>query len=234
MEVSCLRTWRAELMGRASGDVLEIGSGTGANLPYYPGGLRSLTLSEPDPQMLRRLQRKTVRSTTIRHSLTDLAVEQLDFPAASFDTIVSTLVLCSVPSPSAALATIRRLLKPNGQLLVLEHVVAGDNPRLRKWQQRFEPFWTPLCGNCHLTRDTEQLIRAAGFDFETLEHLRSSGGPTIVSPTIMGVARPSGRPTRPDHQPGSINGSGDSTEGRFHDKLTQNSSVPERWIRHGG
>jgi len=187
MERACLGSWRAELLTQGHGHVLEIGSGTGANLPHYPETLNSLTLCEPDPHMRRKLQQKLAKRS-FPVSCVDSSAEQLDFPDASFDCVVSTLVLCSVAHQVTVLTEIRRVLKPEGRLLFIEHVRAAD-PRLFKWQQRLQPLWVPLCGNCHLTRDTEQAIRAAGFEVTGIRHLRSRGAPAVVSPTIIGAAR---------------------------------------------
>jgi ubiquinone/menaquinone biosynthesis C-methylase UbiE len=190
MEQASLHEWRAKLLCWATGEVLEIGSGTGANLPHYPPGLTSLTLSEPDPHMLRRLQHKLAADQRRNIQLARCAVDELNFPDHSFDTIVATLVLCSVASPVSALKEIRRLLKPDGRFLFIEHVQAGAESRLLRWQKLVQPVWIPLCGNCHLTRDTERNILAAGFRIEQIDRRFASGGPALVSPMIIGMARP--------------------------------------------
>ena len=189
MEAACLSAWRAELLANVSGDVLEIGSGTGANLPYYPQSVRRLVLSEPEPHML-ALLKHNIRNAhgnncTAKHSSAD----QLDFPDSSFDAIVSTLVLCSVESPERTLGEIRRVLKRGGRFYFIEHVLAKDAPHLIKWQKLVQPLWVTMCGNCHTARDTEQHISDAGFRFDIIEKVRASGAPSIVSPTIKGVAR---------------------------------------------
>jgi ubiquinone/menaquinone biosynthesis C-methylase UbiE len=195
MEQACLRDWRAELLRRAAGDVLELGSGTGLNLPHYPAGITSLTLTEPDPHMLRRLRQKLTAEQLRKVRVEGCAINNLPFPDHSFDTIVATLVLCSVASPASALKEIRRLLKPDGKFLFIEHVLAKTRPRLLRWQKLVQPVWIPLCGNCHLTRDTERCILESGFRIEQIVRRCSSGGPVIVSPTISGEARPSRSPT---------------------------------------
>jgi len=197
MERTCLGSWRAELLTQARGHVLEIGSGTGANLPHYPESINSLTLSEPDPHMRRKLRQK-LGKRPFPVSCVETPAERLDFPDATFDSVVSTLVLCSVANQARVLTEIRRVLKSDGRLLFIEHVRAAT-PQLLKWQQRLQPLWVPLCGNCHLTRDTEQAIRAAGFEISGIRHLRSRGAPAVVSPTIVGAASPkkSDKPGRP-------------------------------------
>lgn len=187
MEKACLSTWRSDLLSRAKGNVLEIGSGTGANLQYYSETVENLELTEPDPHMLAILQNNLTKYPgKIRAEA--YSADKLLYPDNSFDTVVSTLVLCSVHSPEETLREIRRVLKPGGLFIFLEHVIASDTPKLIRWQKLFQPFWIFMCGNCHLTRDTEALISDAGFRFDEIERLRSSGGPPIVSPTIKGAA----------------------------------------------
>lgn len=181
--------WRSELLADVSGDVLEIGSGTGVNLTHYPESIDSLVLTEPDVHMLKLLneniQQKKVDNTRAENHPAD----RLSFDDDSFDSVVSTLVLCSVDSPHDTLKEIKRVLRPGGKLYFLEHVRAIEKPHLIKWQKFFQPFWVHMCGNCHLTRDTESNIKHAGFSFERIDRPYSSGGPPIVSPTIFGVAR---------------------------------------------
>jgi ubiquinone/menaquinone biosynthesis C-methylase UbiE len=188
MEDACLSVWRSDLLSEAHGDVLEIGSGTGVNLSYYPKSINSLVLTEPEPHMLHLLRSKISEGYGGKYRAEGLAANRLEFPDNSFDSVVSTLVLCSVDSPAAALGEIKRVLKPGGKLYFIEHVIANETPRLIKWQKFFQPFWICMCGNCHLTRDTETNITHAGFTFHKIERINSSGGPPIVSPTIKGIA----------------------------------------------
>ena len=189
MEEACLSTWRSDLLSEVHGDVLEVGSGTGVNLPYYPKPINSLVLTEPDPHML-SLLRSHINEEGYENKVRveGFAADALEFPDNSFDTVVSTLVLCSVNSPETALGEIKRVLRPGGKLYFIEHVIANETPYLIKWQKIFQPFWVAMCGNCHLTRDTEMHITHAGFEFHNIERLKSSGGPPIVSPTIKGIA----------------------------------------------
>lgn len=188
MEEACLSDWRSDLLSEVHGDVLEIGSGTGVNLSFYPASVNNLVLTEPDPHMLARLRGMLGEGYDSKYRIEDFAANALEFPDNSFDSVVSTLVLCSVDSPAATLGEIRRVLKPGGKLYFLEHVIAKNSPHLIKWQKFFQPLWTYMCGNCHLTRDTETYISNAGFVFHKIEKLNSSGGPPLVSPTIKGVA----------------------------------------------
>jgi len=188
MEEACLSAWRSDLLSEAHGDVLEIGSGTGVNLSYYPESIGSLVLAEPEPYMLAILRRKIGERYGGKIRAEGVAANALEFPDSSSDTVVSTLVLCSVNSPEAVLGEIKRVLRPGGKLCFIEHVVAKETPRLLKWQKIFQPFWVHMFGNCHLTRDTEMYISHAGFAFHRIERLNSSGAPPVVSPTIKGVA----------------------------------------------
>jgi len=188
-EAACFAQWRADLLAHARGAVLEVGAGTGANLPFYPPGIDQLQLTEPDGNMLAWLERK-MSSSRVPHAQAQKATaDALPFEDATFDTVVSTLVLCSVPDVARTLREVRRVLRPGGRLLFLEHVAAEDRPARLAWQRRVEPFWTRLSGNCHLTRRTGELIRQAGFviEQETRESVRKAL--PIVRPSIRGVAR---------------------------------------------
>lgn len=187
-EEACLTEWRRELLGHASGEVLEIGAGTGANVALYPEALHRLVLTEPDPNMRMRLVRR-VQSLGRAAEVCDASATSLPFADASFDTVVSTLVLCSVPDQGRVLAEIRRVLRPGGRLLYLEHVAADDRPRRLAWQRRIEPIWRRLLGNCHLTRYTGAEIRAAGFDVEEEQSASIRKAAPVARPSVRGVAR---------------------------------------------
>jgi ubiquinone/menaquinone biosynthesis C-methylase UbiE len=189
-EAACVRDWRAELLGGLSGRVLEIGAGTGLNLPHYSrAAVTELVLAEPDPAMRRRLDIKVV-ANGVKATVIDAPAEALPFEDRSFDAVVSTLVLCSVSDQRAALAEIARVLAPGGRLVFLEHVAAdATTPERLRRQRRVEPVWKHLAGGCHLTRATEQAIRDAGFTFE-VEPTRESmeHAFTFVRPTVRGAA----------------------------------------------
>jgi ubiquinone/menaquinone biosynthesis C-methylase UbiE len=187
-EEACLRDWRRELLSEAKGEVLEIGAGTGANLTHYPSSVTRLCLAEPDPHMRSQLEHK-VAAGPRKVEVVDAGAERLPFPDASFDTVVGTLVLCSVQDPAAAIAELYRVLRPGGQLIFLEHVAAQDNPGRLRWQRRFEPLWKRIAGNCHLTRETGAALRRAGFELLREEHASMRKAPPIVRPTIRGLAR---------------------------------------------
>ncbi len=186
-EQRCLGPWRQELLQQACGELLEIGAGTGTNLPYYPPELTGITLSEPDPQMRRRLENK-FNIPGGNRALVPWSAEQIELPDQSFDTIVSSLVLCSVQNQQQALSELYRLLRPGGQLLFLEHIVASDE-KTRKRQKMLEPLWRCCSGNCHLTRDTLSEIEKSGLQIEKLQEDEIVGAPAILRRAVRGVAR---------------------------------------------
>jgi ubiquinone/menaquinone biosynthesis C-methylase UbiE len=173
--------WRGELLGDLDGQVLELGAGTGANLGHYPPGVE-LTLTEPDRHMRARLM---ARHPSLQ--VTRCKAEQLPFDSGRFDVVVMTLVLCSVRSPSLALSEVSRVLKPGGRLVFVEHVASRD-PGLRAWQERLQPLWSLVAGNCHLAREAVTEISAAGFTTLALQRERMPGAPALVAPTVRGVA----------------------------------------------
>lgn len=190
-EEAGLRDMRHELLAGARGRVLELGAGTGFNLEHYPEAIESLTLTEPDPHMTARLREKLAtagRSAEV--SVIEAPGEALPFPDDSFDTVVVTLVLCTVPDQPATLREITRVLKPGGQFLFLEHVRSRD-PDLAKWQDRLERPWRFLGDGCHCNRDTAAALDAAGFQAD-LEHDALPKAPPLVRPLIRGSATPTG------------------------------------------
>jgi len=186
-EEACLGQWRAELLRDLSGTVLEIGAGTGATLSLYPKTVMRLVMCEPDPHMRRKLEAKVGTASKVQVSA--FSVQDLSFKEKSFDAVVCSLVLCSVPDQAAALAQIRRVLKPGGRLVFLEHVLAEGKPNRLKWQRRIEPIWKRLMGNCHLTRRTEAAIEGAGFRIERIQRESMRKALPVCRPSIRGVAR---------------------------------------------
>ena len=172
---------RGELLASARGRVLELGAGTGLNLRHYPDGV-DLVVSEPDPAMRARLQKRAEGRATV----VDAGAERLPFPDDSFDTVVSTLVLCTVADPDAALAEVRRVLAPGGRLLLIEHVRA-DAPRLARRQDRFAGLWHTVAMGCRCNQPTVELLERAGLTLE-LAPSRWRSMPSLVAPLVVGSA----------------------------------------------
>jgi ubiquinone/menaquinone biosynthesis C-methylase UbiE len=183
---------RAELLAEAAGRTLEIGAGTGLNLPHYTGAVSELVLTEPDPYMARKLRRKLTEEppAPARVEVAEAPAERLPFDDSSFDSAVSTLVLCSVERPQAAISEIARVLKPDGRLLCLEHVRDPRNAGLARWQDRLERPWGWIAGGCHPNRDTVGALEAAGLEGHALQRDALPSVPPLVRPMIRGrVAR---------------------------------------------
>jgi ubiquinone/menaquinone biosynthesis C-methylase UbiE len=176
---------RRRLLHGARGRVLEIGAGTGLNLEHYPDRLDGLVLSEPDDRMARRLERRLRRSGAAAAVLR-VSAEELPLPSDSVDTVVSTMVLCTVPDPEAALAEIRRVLRPDGRLLFCEHV-RSDSSRLSRWQERLARPWRAFADGCRCNQDTEGLIERA-LRIDRIERDEWRGMPGLVRPLIVGTA----------------------------------------------
>jgi ubiquinone/menaquinone biosynthesis C-methylase UbiE len=181
---------RHELLSRAYGSVVEVGAGTGANLAHYPAAVRELVLLEPEEPMARRLEGRLGETSVAAHVVRAPA-EAIPLPDASFDVAVCTLVLCTVPDLRRALGELRRLLKPGGCLLFLEHVRAED-PALARWQDRLHPLWVRVGHGCHCNRATLEEIGAAGFTIDEVERSRIPKALPIVRPMIVGSATRSG------------------------------------------
>jgi ubiquinone/menaquinone biosynthesis C-methylase UbiE len=186
-ELTGLRRRRRELLAAAHGRVVELGAGTGLNLRHYPGGLDELLLVEPDPAMRRQLARR-LRRTRRAAEIVGACAERLPFSDHSVDTVVATLVLCTVDDPGLALREITRVLRPDGKLLFLEHVRA-PTPRLARWQQRLHEPWRHFACGCRCDRMTVELIRACGFEFDELAEAVWRSMPPIVRPLAIGQAR---------------------------------------------
>ena len=176
---------RMKVIPQAQGRVLEIGLGTGLNLPFYDAGrVQELVGVEPSLTM-HHLAMKRSRAAGIPVELVGIGAERLPLADHVFDTVVSTYTLCTIPDPVLALRELRRVLRPGGRLLFSEHGRAPDE-NVRKWQGRIQPFWSPLAGGCHLGRDIPAILKEAGFDAQ-VESMYIPG-PRIASYHYWGEA----------------------------------------------
>jgi ubiquinone/menaquinone biosynthesis C-methylase UbiE len=187
-ELAGVSSRRRRLLTAARGRVVELGAGTGLNVPHYPDGLDELLLVEPDPAMRRRLGRRVRRSPAIA-GIVDACAERLPFADGSVDTVVATFVLCTVDDPEHVLREIARVLRPDGKLLFLEHV-RSPSPRLARWQERLCEPWRRFAGGCRCNRATVDVLRTCGFELDELAEAVWRAMPPIVRPLAIGHARP--------------------------------------------
>lgn len=187
---------RAALLSEARGRVLEIGAGTGLNLRHYPATVEELVLSDPVIPMAERSRARLTESDSRRGlEVIEAPAEELPFPSGCFDTVVSTMVLCTVADVDAALSEIARVLRPGGQLLFIEHVHAGRT-RLGRWQLRMAGPWAILAQGCRCDRDLVSALRSK-FDLRVAGTAEWTGMPALVRPLVVGSATPM-RVTRHD------------------------------------
>ena len=175
---------KKELLGALHGTVVEIGPGAGANLGFYPDHV-SLVLVEPNPYM-RPYFEEMARQHDVTFEICGGTAEDLNLSDASADFVVSTLVLCSVDDPEAALQEVLRVLKPGGRFIFVEHVAAPHGTTTRKWQGRLRGFWRRICDGCTLDRETWIVIEEAGFATCEIEHFEAEDAP-LVKPHIAGI-----------------------------------------------
>ena len=176
---------RARLLAGATGDVLEVGAGTGRNLAHYGAGVRTLTLTEPDTSMMRRLARTASRSD-VPATVLRAPAEDLPFEDATFDTVVSGLVLCGVEDQPRAVREIRRVLRPGGRLLFIEHVRADDELLARKQDRMNWLNRMVVCCDCN--RPTLQTLQSRGFVIDELVEGELPKSPSFARPLIVGRA----------------------------------------------
>lgn len=175
---------RARWVAQVRGEVLEIGVGSGLNVPLLdPSHVESLVGLDPSPPLLARASARTRR---VPATFVQGTAERLPFEAARFDTVLVTYTVCSVDDPARALAEARRVLRPDGALVFVEHGAAREPHRLR-WQRRLTPWWRVVSGNCHLDRDVPRLIEAAGFTITELDAPET--GASFLSQAYSGTAR---------------------------------------------
>jgi SAM-dependent methyltransferase len=193
-EEAGLREIRGALVGRASGRVLEIGAGTGLDLPHYGPEVSELILAEPDPHMAKRL-RATVAESELapRAVVVEAPGESLPFDDASFDTVVSALVLCTVDDPQATIGEITRVLRPGGRMLFLEHVRATEGSRRGRWQDRLEGPWGLVAGGCHPNRRTVDALESSALEVDELDMREfPTLSAVLMRPLAVGVGPPTG------------------------------------------
>lgn len=181
-----LRPYRERVIGAAEGRVLEIGVGSGPNLPFYGPTVREVLALEPAPKLLAMARR--VPDPGMPVSFIEASAESIPLDDHSVDTVVTTWTLCTIPEAAVAIAEMRRVLKPHGRLLFVEHGLAPD-ASVRWWQDRLTPIWRHISGGCHLNRPIRSLIEGGGFHIERVE-TGYMPGPKPMTFMYEGSARP--------------------------------------------
>jgi SAM-dependent methyltransferase len=178
---------RERVIGAAQGRVLEIGVGSGRNLPFYRAPVTEVLALEPAPRLV-SMARRASRATSIPISFLEASAEAIPVDDHGVDTVVTTWTLCSIPRAATALAEMRRVLRPGGRLVFVEHGLAPDDG-VRRWQDRLTPVWRCCCGGCHLNRPIRSMIEGAGFRIDKIE-TGYIPGPRPLTFTYEGSARP--------------------------------------------
>jgi len=181
-----LRVVRKGLVSQAKGRVVEVGAGTGLNLEHYSEEISDLVLTEPDPHMAAKL-RQRAKALPMDTSVLEAPAERLPLDDASVDTLVSTLVLCTVKDPILALAEIARVLRPSGTFLFAEHIRSAS-PRAARWQDRLNTPWSWYAYGCQCNRDTVSAIEAASFQISEIRHDRLRWISPVIRPLVVGAA----------------------------------------------
>lgn len=188
MRAKRMHVYRQRAAARCTGRVLEIGIGSGLNLPFLGPAVDALTGLDPSRPLLERAAR-AARSTALPVELLEGVAEAMPFADASFDTVLSTWTLCSIGDVPRALAEVGRVLVPGGSFVFLEHGLSPQ-PHVGRWQRRLTPLWCRLSGGCHFDRDIERLLVESGFQLEELE-AGYGPGPRVATWLSEGTARPS-------------------------------------------
>ncbi len=183
-----LEEFRLKVLAKARGEVLEIGFGSGLNLPFYPRTVTHLTAVDINPGM-EKFARQVMADSPVKTDLLVINGEELPFEAASFDTVLSTWTLCSIERIDKALDEIRRVLRPDGQFIFIEHGLSPD-ASVQKWQRRLNGFQKKLAGNCHLDRPIGTLIENQGFKISELNEFYLEKGPKFLGYFYQGTALP--------------------------------------------
>lgn len=179
---------RERLIEGARGRVLEIGVGNGANLPLYGAGASEIHGLEPDTALLARARRQVHEcAEPQRFQLIAGSAHELPYPDDCFDTVVTCLVMCTIPDPRRAAREMRRVLASDGRLLILEHV-ASERPSAQRWQRRLTPLWKHLACGCHLDRSTAVILADAGFDMTATRSYHHPRIPAFIDQILEGTA----------------------------------------------
>ena len=186
MDRKDMREVRGRVCSGLSGEIVEVGFGTGLNTPFYPATVAKVAAVEPSELCMRIAQTRIARSSTAVE-FAGLTGESLDLPSGAFDAALSTWTLCTIPNVDVALGEIHRVLKPGGTFRFVEHGHAPDGPTA-SWQARIEPTWKRIAGGCHLTRRIPDLIETAGFRIDKLDAYYMKGEPKPFGYTYEGVA----------------------------------------------
>ncbi len=187
MRNALLRPYRERVISSAEGMVLEIGAGSGLNLPLYDAGVREVLALEPDPRLL-AMARRNAKQARRPVTFLDASAETIPLEDGSVDTVVTTWTLCTIPEAVRALEEMRRVLKPAGRLLFVEHGLAPDEG-VRNWQNRLMPVWKHLSGGCHLNRPIRLMIESVGFRIDQID-TGYAPGPRFATFMYEGSARP--------------------------------------------
>jgi ubiquinone/menaquinone biosynthesis C-methylase UbiE len=181
---------RKKCLADVKGTVLEVGFGSGRNLPWYPPGVLRVVAVDPSRESA-KLAKKRIAASPFPVEYVPLKGEEIAAPDHSFDCVVSTFTLCTIPDPIAALEQMRRVLKPGGKLFFCEHGLSPD-PKVQRWQHRLNKLQNALLGGCNTNRDIRSLVARAGFGFDQVEQYYMQGGPKFAAYMTRGVAAVAG------------------------------------------